>query len=430
MKPTLKKPIRVFVLLPFLSTGLAWLLTHWSLSGLVVCLALLAPGALIASQIGGKRTNWALLLGLLSYAYPLGEITLYTISPPLSATGFNKPNAQPDAIRGYRWIGDSIRYFKHRMGQVVFDNTFYPNSQGWIMKQDYFYDKKDSNTLRWMLFGNSFSAGIMLEENMPNRVQSIFNRELSEQKNEVYSFSSEGVGLMNWYNTFYKEVIPEYQFDGVVLCIYEDNLYRGFTIMQIKEDNCFMVRTDSAGWSEEDSDLSTEVSYDNSNFFYSNQHIDQFLAQPSKPFKWPLKNLISSLFKGRSNNPLSARKPAQNLLELEKKMGLRKYTMLKDIIALCQKENKPLVISSIPAKKLLLETQPGDKNWHQMELELIAREYQLHYFDGYEVFKHMTPEEINAHWLQYDGHWNQKGSNLFADTFALYLNEIGKAQNE
>lgn len=428
MKPNLVRPLQLMILAPFLAVAFSWLLTHLSILGFGVGLALLVPGLLLASLVGGKHTNWALFLGLLSYAYPLGEIVLHVASPPLSATGFND-NAVPDSIRGYRWQGDSIRYFKHRMGKLVFDNTFLPNQQGWIMHQNYSLNKTDSNTTRWMLFGNSFSAGIMLRENMPNRIQQRFDEATSGPRSELYSFSSEGVGLMNWHSTLNKEVIPQYEFDGVILSVYEDNLYRGFTVMQIKEGDCFIVRTDSADWRDGTPDFSAEPSYDNSNFYYKNQHINVFIEQPPKPFKWPLKNLIFSLFKSRNQVPLSIRQAATSMEDLKQKLGRRKLGMLREIVAWCKQENKPLVLTSIPAKKLLLDTESGQKNWHQLEMELIAETYELPYFDGYEVFKNLSPEELDTYWLQYDGHWNQKGSDLFADTFAQYLHDYSQAHN-
>lgn len=428
MKPTLIRPVQLIILAPFLVVAVAWLLTHGSVLGFVISLALLAPGLLLASLVGGKHTNWALFFGLLFYAYPLGETVLYVAAPPLSATGFNN-NAIPDSIRGYRWQADSIRYFKHRMGELVFENTFSPNEQGWIMHQDYAYHKADSSTRRWMLFGNSFSAGIMLSENMPNRIQQHFDDTHPDSKSELYSFSLEGIGLMNWHSTFNKEVIPQYEFDGVILCVYEDNLYRGFTVMQMKEGDCFIVRTDSADWHHGTPDFSAESSYDNSNFYYPDQRITDFIKQPPKPFKWPLKNLIFSLFKTRPQLPSYTKEAAPTMEGLRHKLGHRKFRMLKEMVEWCNEHNKPLILASIPAKQLLLETTPEHKNWHQIEMELIAQTYELPYFDGYEVFKNMSSEELDAHWLKYDGHWNQKGSDLFADTFAQYLLEFGQTLN-
>ena len=70
-----------------------------------------------------------------------------------------------------------------------------------------------------------------------------------------------------------------------------------------------------------------------------------------------------------------------------------------------------------------LNQQGEVSNWNDVKQEKLWL-YNLHYFDGYKVFENMDNELIFDHWLKYDGHWNQKGSDLFAHKFAEYIQNI------
>ena len=66
------------------------------------------------------------------------------------------------------------------------------------------------------------------------------------------------------------------------------------------------------------------------------------------------------------------------------------------------------------------------EHWKQYKQEKdlqakIAKEYQLDYFDGYSVFKGLNNDEVDRHWLKYDGHWNQKGSDRYTVELVKYL---------
>ncbi len=61
------------------------------------------------------------------------------------------------------------------------------------------------------------------------------------------------------------------------------------------------------------------------------------------------------------------------------------------------------------------------------ELAAFAHDGGISLFDGFAAFAAAMPAGSDpivfatAHWLVIDGHWNQAGSDLFADAIAAYL---------
>ena len=416
------KQLRLLIFFPFLVLGVG-LVCSFSINSksILIGILVLTVGGVLSARIGGKGTGLSLMVSALVFVYLCGEGVFYTINPYLSASGFNKKATEFDPIRGYRWLGNNIRSFRTRMGITVYDNRFYPNNEGWIMDQEYSYIKNDSTKKRWMILGDSFIAGIMLKTNLPNRAQQLLNDSIGNKEVELYSFAVDGGGIMNWFNIFFKEIIPNYEFDGIILAPYADNLYRDFMIMLI-DTNGFMGRIDSVDWSEgvipKMSDFKELKSYNN---VYSDIEIEHFLSHPLKPFDWALKKQLKSHILRFGKNENSNTEDVKTISQLNGRMGLKKFTQLDSIISWCQSNQKQFVLASIPSREELKNTLYGERNQHKVDMDIIAKEYQLDYFDGYSVFKGLNNDEVDRHWLKYDGHWNQKGSDRYTVELVKYL---------
>jgi hypothetical protein len=386
---------------------------------------ILIVGVWLSWRIGKKGTNMVVFISFSVFAYLTGEGVTYLISPSKGVSGFNQACTKFDPVRGYRWLGNDIRNFKISQDEVVYDNHFYPNNMGWVMNQDYNYEKKDSLKKRWMILGDSFIAGIMLETNLPNRAQQILNDSLGEGEIELYSFGVDGGGIMNWYNIFFKEIIAKYEFDGLIIAPYADNLYRDFMIMLIQKKG-FIGRVDSIHWSDEstilEEDFNALKEYDH---IYTDAEIDQIIKNTPKEFEWLFKKNVLRLANSfKNSNKEKETKQVSTIEQLNRKMGAKKSRYLDEIISWCQSNQKQIILASIPSKNEIKNELIGEKNQHKIEMEILAEEYQLNYFDGYHVFTDLDDKEINAHWLKYDGHWNQQGSDRYAKYFVNYLQPV------
>lgn len=422
MEKGLRNVLRMFVAIPTIGVGAAWIFSHGLQSFFfkLGCI-LVIFGAILVWQIGQRFTNWIFSIAIMMWIYPLGELVLYLKSKPQQVTGYNKESAEPDFVRGYRWTARKIRYFKTASGETIFDNYFSTNEQGWVMDNDYQYQKSGDGTKRWMLFGDSFSTGIMLDTNLPNRIQESMNRD-SLSHSEIYSFAVDGGGIMNWHRTFFKEVVPNYEFDGVVIAVFEDNLYRNLMVQQVKAGNSFLGRTDTLDWSTGIPDFITLPTVNKRAMVYSDEEINRALNNPTKPpFDWPLKTWLYRLIKTPKTNLDQQKTAAKNIDQLKRKLGDVKFNMLDEILTWCKQNEKQVILTSVPSRALLSEREAGTKNWHQQEMKLISKNWGTTYFDGYDVFKGAEPGMVDKYWLKYDGHWNQQGSDLYADSLSKFM---------
>ena len=86
--------------------------------------------------------------------------------------------------------------------------------------------------------------------------------------------------------------------------------------------------------------------------------------------------------------------------------------MIQDIKRFCEARHLPTTVAYIPDRAELLG---GDRASQAFaEARDFAGTLGANFLDGREIFEGMSRAEIRAHYLPYNGHWNQGGSNRFA----------------
>ena len=87
--------------------------------------------------------------------------------------------------------------------------------------------------------------------------------------------------------------------------------------------------------------------------------------------------------------------------------------MIQDIKRFCEARHLPTTVVYIPDRAELLG---GDRESQAFaEARDFAGTLGAIFLDGREIFEGMSRAEIRAHYLPYNGHWNQVGSNRFAE---------------
>jgi hypothetical protein len=368
-----------------------------------------------------KFTNWYLMLNTFVLLYLTAEGICYLQQPAEGMSGYNKAAAKYDSQIGYRWTANDVRYFKTSRGRTIFDNHFQLNHQKKVTSFDY-HEKKLDSLKRYILFGDSFMEGIMLAENLPNRIYNL-NQQQENQNFELYSFAMDGGGVLNWEAEFFSEVVPNYEFDAVIVALYMDNLYRDYIIQHLQDSVSYIGRTDTL-LEKFDVRLLATQDIQKRDLVYTDQEIDSFISNPQqKSFDWPFKKAIYRFLKGfvSGRNTKQQQKP-KDLKTLKKKMGKRKWQALESLITYCQSHQKSVILATVPARQLLKEKRPT-ANFHQTDVAFVAQHFNLPTFDGYAVYEGLSDQQIDSLWLPLDGHWNQKGSNLFADELYDFLNQ-------
>ena len=99
----------------------------------------------------------------------------------------------------------------------------------------------------------------------------------------------------------------------------------------------------------------------------------------------------------------------------------KQRTMINKIREFKINRRIPIIVIDIPTKKQLLEKNFDTHVGTPEFLELVDADY---YFNFPEIaYSSASSDEINDNFFPYDGHWNQKGSDKFADFFVDYVSE-------
>ncbi len=335
---------------------------------------------------------------------------------------FNRPCAKFDSIRGYRWVGDSARVARVIKGKVIYDQRFHINKQGWISSKDYTFKKSSSNMIRYIVFGDSFTTAFFLEAPWPEQIEKILNSN-EQPAYEFYSFAVDGGGLANWHKVFFEEIIPDYEFDGVIFAGFVDNLYRNFAIFHMTEKGGGYKTFPTMPKDVNDFELNY---FDKIRCYWSiaddaemDNFINPFIKSACIFRLYPIDSYIVHSFI-LWHDGIVMRKESEKRIRNSKSLFEEKIKKLEHIVKWCQDYNKQTILVTIPSRPGLLKRE---KTEHQMEYETIAKRFNMLYYDGYKVFNGLSPKGIKRHWLVYDGHWNLQGSDRFARHFARYIQE-------
>jgi hypothetical protein len=342
----------------------------------------------------------------------------------------NRPCASFDPIAGYRWQTGPTRIVRIMNGELVFDNVFRANNAGYVSSQDFQTTRK--GPYRVVVLGDSFTAGEFLEKPWPDRLAALL-----PGRPEVYSFGIDGGGLLNWHSIFFGEVVPRYAFDALLIASFIDNLERDFCVFHSQGGSVLLGRFPALPGSQQEFEASFLPQMVPLYSIRPDGEIDGILAAlqqgsvPPTERAWPQLTgkdtaLLSGLRLGRAW--FDSRRPvrAGTYADAVARYGSRRMRLLSEIIEYCRERRIPVVLASVP-RLGQLTGYLGDakKTSHQAELEAISTHHQVGYFDGYAAFAGVTPLDIQRYWLKYDGHWNQRGADRFAESLATALEQRG-----
>jgi len=409
---------------------------------LIVSLWLLSYGV---RQLRGKKEvagKWVVLLSVLATGYAIAE-TESVIHQLLgeqeqdvqedSGYGyFNGPCAEFDPVRGYRWIQGCHRTVKLNEESLVYDNTFCINNAGVYSSLDYQPRVPNGVKKRYIVLGDSFTAAEFLEKPLTERLN-----EISEDEVEYYSFALDGGGILNWHHTFFKEIVPTYEFHGLIINVFADDLKRDFFVMNHYPNQGYTSYLKDSPSGEVDFDsvilpkASPYVSYlDDDSLDFA---IESFKSQDRLTFVdlEVLKGIILSpvfiysVFKSKSflNSVLIDKEVDVSELEAVEYYGAEKWRAINDIISFCKQKNIDVIVSAIPYRHVVGLFNQGKVLKEKKFLELLVEKYKVDYFDGYELFSSYSEEEIKTKYLVGDDHWSQEGSDAFANSLSVFLKD-------
>lgn len=317
-----------------------------------------------------------------------------------------------DAVRGYRITSKPARLARITNGTLEFLGTFKGNNQGFPDKEDFFPERKDQDTIRIAVFGDSFTAAQYLDTSWPDQVEELLDAE--GKKVELLNFSVDGAGLANWWSILLRHVKTDgYQLDGVIFGVFEEpkfgDLYRGFTASDHRESIAHSFRFKD--WNPETWPSTYQEAKPHFDelpiHILSHKRFEATLKgewhpELPRPWRFYASQKITSFFNGKDNTP---KLPSP---QFEFGDGPRKLT--REISAYCDENQLDKIVVRIPLRKSVLENTPIMNDIEEFRSLLDAP-----LIDGAVAFTGMEKEEVLEHYFPYDGHWNQKGSDRFAE---------------
>lgn len=351
---------------------------------------------------------------------------------------FDRDCARYDSLRGFRWTGKG-RAVKIANGNLVFDKTFVPNNKGFISKSNYEFRKKDSNIFRWMILGDSFTDGYFLDTPWPDKANEILG---DSNRTELYSFGINGGGIANWRAVFFNEIIPYYEFDGIILASFGNDYSRDFFILH--HENPMIYFGWNGGIKDKDIRNIAEIKphLDSLELMKNSDFLDDRIATtrgegPKTPDLF-LMNAIVNFVRVRSaltrfqkearkiyNKELTFANRDENLPynmdAFSRDFGPEHARDLRDIISYADSNHKKIIFALVPELIGLRMVQRKNPPVFQLKMRGLASDLHAGFFDGYKELAKENPDSLWKYFLNFDGHWSQKGSDVFARQIAEFL---------
>lgn len=362
----------------------------------------------------------------ISYYHPL-DAAYYSYN---AVPYFSKPCCVSDSISGFRWENTGAEAIKICNGKTIFRQVIKPNSIGFNSPNDFQPRKKDSTTFRWLVFGDSFTDGYFLSSNWTNAVTNIL-KEKSMSSVELHSFALNGTGVKTWVRIFDWLNTTNYEYDGIILACFGNDFSRDYFVMQHDSEYCYYGWCDSLYPTvykqllreSKIVDISTHSAKEalegrqvESNFtLLLPYYLNVFFVEVKQ--NWVLKTQAQKVFEkyifADTNKAVSNH-------YMQGKYGIEKYRLLVKMLDRCKLENKNILFASVPELKGATFCKAGGEIQLNRELNFLAGKYNAGSFDGYGIFDTVNED---LYFLKYDGHWNQMGSDLFANRIANVIVE-------
>jgi hypothetical protein len=346
-----------------------------------------------------------------------------------------------DSICGYRFVPGDKRYLSMENHLPEIDLIKKHNSFGWPSEREYSFTKKNQRVKRYLVLGDSYTCGTVNSVPWPDLVQ----RKLHEQKNdsiELYNVALDGSGLQNWSRIFKYEILPKYDFDGIIIASSSDrdgmpDFDRNFIMAHSSDATNYMQVMDATSAnppavfdtlmavamapvlsSKEmdaiaNSDTTNEASFLNLSLQKPNLWLLSTLLQVTHQLhKIQHHQRASEAYKQQRSDYLLLADSLYNMEHFDRRY--KNGSLLKEIISTCKDMKKEVILVGVPDPCNAFDYANGRSIVFRNEYKFIARHYGIKYFDGFEIFEGKDEAAVRKHFYFYDEHLNDLGIELFS----------------
>jgi hypothetical protein len=326
-----------------------------------------------------------------------------------------------DADRGFFLTQTPSRWARITYGRIEYSGCVRGNAQGFPDRNDFTIRRTTPGQKRIAILGDSFTAEQYISVNWPNRVEELTGT--SPQPPVLFNFSVDGAGLANWASVMRNIVAKDnYELDGIIFAVAWDDLDRKFTMFdQIDSKTLAFARAPSWDVASQPRTIDQALPLIRSNvvamatktYILSPTELDAALSGRWRPRQWRFR-ITERLSAGVRQLCLrfQTKKTAPSGFEPGQ------LALIEEIHRLAREHSWPIAVVYIPFRDELLDPNyPSNLERTRQFAALLGAKV----IDGRQAFLGVSPQQINADWFEHDGHWNQSGSDKFADFMAAQI---------
>ncbi len=335
-----------------------------------------------------------------------------------ASTFCSAPPTAFDAVMGYRWLHGPIRIIRVINSELVFDGALSGNNFGYNCSYDFSFKKPSPRTFRFVVPGDSFTAGVYLPMPWPERFRQLLRSRSDRSRDvEVYPFPIDGGGLLNWHSVFMNQILPDFEFDTLIIASWYENLARNFIISDSDQSGRYVQRFkyDERPRSP-DAFKKIRSAMEKIYEIASGHQIDQMVDRIREGVTHQHVTADQCCKEWTTESELAPPGYAFSPDVFIKRYSAERWTLFAEIVRACLERHIPVVFCAVPTREGLLRIrETGGSLLHRTESKGLCRQFALHYFDGYGIFDGIGAETIvDLYWNKYDAHWGLPASDLFA----------------
>ncbi len=374
-----------------------------------------------------KSLAYTALLAVAAYLFVEAATTLWylaTASRPEAYWVFEESGRtfHFDPIRGYRLSEVPSRVARITRGQVEYASVVRGNNQGFPDRDDFGPEREPGDGRRIAVLGDSFTSAQFLEVNWPDRAEEIL-RERGDAT-RLLNMAVDGAGIANWWSILARLVDAEdYDLDGVIFAAYSGDLRRRFSIADHTvgphANLSRLPHWDPRTYPSTLEEARPHLRPNPNSFILSSDEFDRALAfewLPPMRFRFDLAHRIGIVARrigevlSSDETPGVAAPPRERARIFDD--DLREFLRRRDLES---------TVVYLPRKSRVLEG--GEAGVHYRETVDFAESLGARFVDGTEAFAGLESAAAGDYWFEYDGHWNQRGSDQFARFMAELIAE-------
>jgi hypothetical protein len=330
---------------------------------------------------------------------------------------------QFDPARGYRLNRTLARQVRIINGRLEHVSMFRGNAEGFPGRQDFGRTRPAPGVARIAVFGDSFSHEPFLCQNWPDRVEDLAHER--GHRVQLLNFSLCAIGLANWWSILTNVVEAEdYELDGVLFAVYEGDLVRRFMVEAMPAPSGqFLLCGRCPSWDPRSYPATVDEARP-----YLTEYVEQHLVsradfEGALQGRWPasvprrFRPVILRRLWHLARSLMAAPAPCP---ETPGDFDAERKRLIEDLRRFIVARGLPVLVVHIPSRETLLHPDAASA-LHREKCKAFAAALGATFLDGGEVFVGMEPATVRAQFFPHDGHWNQHGSDRFAEYIMNHL---------